>query len=391
MILRRGAITLIALLLAVLVVRNGAVQALAERRPAVAYRVWSVHPKVEISLAMIDIARAAHGRRPVPPSSFAMLDNAAAKDPLAPEPFLVRGVQFQLSGDNGEAERMFAAAQWRDPRSLPAAYFLADRYVRTGDVTHGLREFGALARLSPNGNLIVAPYLAAFARNPANWPALRQLFAANRELAGPALATLADNRATVPAVLALAQGDETERSSWLPRLLTTLTSAGDYARARAIWASAARIKLTPGEWLYDREFVDTKAPTPFNWALASSTLGLAERQRGGRLHIVYYGQEDGFLASELLLLPAGNYRLTMQLLGDKSRARALNWSIWCDKAPAPIGSTTLDAAADRGWTFIVPKGCAAQWLKLGGSAGEIARPSDLTIGGLNLQRAGAGA
>ena len=133
-----------ALLVAIQIVRNAAVHALVDTRPAAAASAWSGHPASEISLAMTDIARASRARRPVPQSAFAEIADAAAKEPLAPEPFLVRGVQAQLAGDGATAQRAFEAAQWRAPRSLPAAYFLADRYFRSGDVPRGLREAAAL-------------------------------------------------------------------------------------------------------------------------------------------------------------------------------------------------------------------------------------------------------
>lgn len=386
MILRGGLVALLALLLAVQVVRNAAVQAFGERDPAAAAQIWRSNPAAAIPFGMVEIARSAHDRRAVPADIFAMLDAAALKEPLAPEPFLVRGIQAQLSGDGADAKKAFEAAQWRDPRSLPAAYFLADRYVREGNITAGLRQLGALARLSPNGHLIVAPYLAAFAKSQENWPALRGLFRANPELAGPALAALADNRATVPAVLALASNNESERSQWLPRLLTTLTAAGDYARARTIWAGASKAGTGVRSLIYDSSFSDPKAAPPFNWALTSSSLGLAERQPGGRLHVVYYGHDDGFLATQLLVLQPGSYRLTLRLAGDAAHAQQLNWSVWCDKGLSPLGSVTLDAVAAHGWKFEVPRDCAAQWLKLGGSSAEISQASDVTISSLRLER-----
>jgi hypothetical protein len=103
------------------------------------------------------------------------------------------------------------------------------------------------------------------------------------------------------------------------------------------------------------------------------------------LHVLFYGQEDGILATQLLLLKPGPHRLTMQLIGDPERARSLNWSIWCDKAPAPIASVTLDAAAAQGWRFNVPAACPAQWLKLSGASGDISQQVDETIGALKLE------
>ena len=388
----RIAAVIIALLIDIQVVRNAAVLDLAGSKPWAAAKFWPGNPAAEISSGMTEIAQAARNRQPVPASAFSMMSDAAVKAPLAPEPFLVRGVKAELEGDGGLAQKSFEAAQWRDPRSLAAAYFLADRYFRTGDAERGLREIAALARLAPTGAAVVGPYLAAYAANPSNWPALRKLFRANPMLADRALEALSHNIATVPALLALADPREKAKDAlWLPPLLNTLTGAGRYSQAREIWAKTTGAKLNAGQFLYDASFSDKASPPPFNWDLSSSTVGLAERQPGGRLHVVFYGQEDGFLASELVLLPPGAYRLSMQLLGDASRARSLNWSIWCDKAAEPIASVTLEAAAARGWRFEVPSGCAAQWLRLGGVSNDMPQQSDVTIARLKLERAGAGA
>jgi hypothetical protein len=380
-----------ALLIAVQVIRNAAVTALAEAHPADAAAVWSGHPASEIGAAMTDIARASRSRRPVPPSVFARIDDAAAKEPLAPEPFLVRGVQASLAGETAVAQRAFEEAQWRDPRSLPAAYFLADRYFRSGDVRRGLREIAALARLSPDGGAAAIPYLTQYAANADNWPALRELFASNPQFAHPVLVALASNINTVPAALALSNARETGNPQWLAVMVDTLIRAGDYSRAHAAWARLAGPGARPSELLHDSDFRDSASPPPFNWQLTSSTVGVAERQRGGRLHILFYGDEDGTLASQLLLLPPGWYRLVMGLAGDPPRAHALTWSLWCDKATQPLASVTLDVAAARGWQFVVPPGCEAQWLKLSGVSADMPQQVDVSIGGLSITKAVPGA
>jgi hypothetical protein len=382
----------IAMFIGAQVVRNAAVMALAQTKPAAAAHVWRRHPATEIFEAMIEIASAARDRRAVPASAFASMADAAIKDPLASEPFLVRGVQAELSGNGRLAQRAFEAAQWRDPRSLPAAYFLADRYFRTGDVSRGLTEIATLARLSPNGSQTVAPYLAAYARNPANWPAVRSLFRANPGLSDPTLIALASKIETAPAVLALADPQQKPgEGHWLEPLLNTLTRAGQYGQARAIWMKAGGAQGGAGELLHDTSFSDRSSPPPFNWSLSSSTVGLAERQPAGRLHVIFYGQEDGFLASQLMLLPSGAYRLSMQLLGDPVRARALSWSVWCDKAGAPLVSATIDAVAARSLRFEVPAGCAAQWIRLTAASSDISQQTDVTIAALKLERSGPGA
>ena len=379
-----------ALLVAIQIVRNAAVHALADTRPAAAASAWSGHPASEINLAMTDIARASRARKPVPQSAFAEIADAAAKEPLAPEPFLVRGVQDELAGDPVTAQRAFEAAQWRDPRSLPAAYFLADRYFRSSDVTRGLREVAALARLSPDGGDAAVPYVAQYAANPANWPALRDLFGKNPSLAQRVLVALASNIQTVAAALALSNPRETGNRQWLVVLVQTLINAGDYPKAHAVWERLARAPAARGELVHDADFRDASAPPPFNWQLTSSTVGLAERQKG-RLHVLFYGNEDGTLASQLLLLPPGAYRMSMRLVGDPARAHALTWSVWCDKAAQPLASVTLDTAAARGWQFAVPAGCSAQWLKLSGVSADVAQQVDLSISDLRLAKGPGGA
>src|SRR5690242_1940266 len=92
--LRRVVVAILALLLATQVVRNAAVGALATLHPEAAAKLWRGHPAVEISLGLAEIGRASRTRTPIAPATFALIDDAAVKSPLAPDPFLVRGVQL---------------------------------------------------------------------------------------------------------------------------------------------------------------------------------------------------------------------------------------------------------------------------------------------------------
>ena len=385
---RRLVVAVLALLLAVQVVRNAAVAALSPLHPAAAAKFWAAHPTVEISSALAEIGVAARERRDIPDAIFAMVDDAAAKSPLSPDPFLVRGVQARTDGDTDAARRAFTAAQWRDPRSMPAAYFLADHYVRAGDAVRGLSQTALLARLSPQGSDAVAPFVAAYARDRANWPRLRALFRSQEGLEDGVLIALAHDASNADAILALADADHRKPDSiWLKLLLSSLVGSGDYARAHAIWSSVGQ--GGQGEdLLYDAGFAKPEAPPPFNWSFSTAGVGLAERQDDGRLHVIFYGNQDGVLAKQLLLLPPGAYRLQMQVVGAPVHAESLRWSMRCDKAREPFASVPIAEAASRGWTFKVGTGCSAQWIELAGRSGDVAQQSDVTIGGLTLSRAG---
>lgn len=388
MIARRLVVVAVALLLAVQIVRSAAVSALATLHPNSAAKVWAGHPAVEISLALADIGRAARERKAIDPRIFAMTNDAAAKAPLSAEPFLVRGVQAQVDGHSEAEKRAFLAAQWRDPRSMPAAYFLADYYFQAGETLQGLQQTVVLARLSPRGANAAAPFIAAYARDRVNWPLMRRLFRTQDWLEEGVLEAMARDGRNADAVLALADAKHrSPDSGWLSPLLSSLLASGDYARAREIWSSIGGARPGSG-LLFDEDFSQPEPPPPFNWSLASSTVGLAERQAGKRLHVIFYGNEDGLLAGELLLLQPGTYRLQMQLVGAPLHAESLRWSIRCDKSQEPMAIAAIDQVARQGWIFQVPANCPAQRLELSGRSGDIAQQSEATITGLNLSRAG---
>jgi hypothetical protein len=380
---RRLLVIGVALLLAVQVVRNAAVLAFSDSNPAAAARAWPGNPRAELSLGMTEIGEATHAGRPVGAQTFARIYDAAAKAPLAPEPFLVRGVQAQLSRKMKLAAEAFRAAEARDPRSLSARYFLASYYLQTGDAANGLREFANLARLTPYGTSSVAPYVATYARDRSNWPELRRLFRSDSELEDATLTAMAQDPASAEAILALADREHrTARSAWLPILLKTLVAEGQYGRARAIWTAISGARLGPGQLLYDARFADSDAPDPFNWTLTTSTVGLAERQSGGRLHLLFYGQQDGVLATQLLLLPPGTYRMSMQVSG--SQKQMFSWSLTCDKAHEAFATIGFNVIGARPWDFTVPAGCPAQRLDLVGTSADLPQQADVTISGVSL-------
>lgn len=385
MIARRLIVVIVALLLAIEIVRNAAVEALAPLHPETAARLWPGHPSVEIALGLARIGRAARERTPIDPQTFAMIDDAARKSPLSPEPFLVRGVEAQTNGEGKVAMHAFLAAQSRDPRSMPAAYFLANYFFRTGDALEGLDQTTVLARLSPQGTAAAAPFVAPYAQDRSNWAQMRALFNSQPGLENAVLTTLARDPRNTDAILALADADHRKPDSdWLAILLSSLIASGDYSRAQAIWATITGSHVAG--LVFDPTFSAPDAPPPFNWTLASSTIGLAERQQGKRLHVIFYGNEDGVLASQLVLLPAGTYRLQMELVGSPVHPEALHWSIRCDKSTEPLASAPIDQVSRSGWTFEIPANCAAQRLELSGRSGDIAQQSEAVIAGLGLKR-----
>lgn len=376
-----------ALIAGMVVIRNAVVAQYAETRPELAAWIWPSHPASKLWSGLTEIGLDARERKPVGPATLGKIRDAAARSPLAPEPFLVRGVEAQLGGNRSLATQAFLAAKLRDGRSVPARYFLAEQYFRSGDAPHGLREIALLARMVPNGVAGLAPFIAAYAKDRRNRPQLQSLFRSDPQLEEAALTTLASDAANADLILELANSSD-RRPLWADRLLETLVTAGQYDRAHSIWARLAHIAPSSEQLIFDPGFKGSDAPPPFNWTLTASTVGLAERQPGGRLHVIFYGQEDGVLASQLLVLAPGRYRLAMSFTGDLRHAESLSWAVTCAAASTTLASLGLSDSrlASRGIVFEVPANCPAQQLQLVANAPELPQQAEITVSGLNLSR-----
>jgi hypothetical protein len=387
LILRAILVAVSSLSVAALSIRGAIVEQYAQTAPSIAARAWADHPASEMWQGLTGIGAAARQRN-APTEAIAQVMAAARKAPLASEPFLVRGVDAQVSGDQRLAGRAFEAAELRDSRSVAARYFLADHYFRTGNARRGLQEIAFLARMVPNGTAGLAPYLAAYAKDSRNHAQLRSLFRSDPALADAALSALAADSRNTRLVLSLADpASGSQPPAWAGRLIATLIDAGNYAAARQVWKRSAHLDRAADATIFDADFKGSNALPPFNWTLTSSALGLSERRPGGALHVIYYGQDDGVLASQLLVLKPGRYRLTAQVSG--ARPQSLAWFVTCAGASEPLSRLALEPAdAARGWALAIPANCPAQKLELVGRSSDMPQQADVSIRALRLEPQG---
>jgi hypothetical protein len=346
----------LALLTAVAVIRTAFVASYASRDPARAATVWSGHPSVIFATGLGQVGRIAAANQAVGSSIVDPLLAASLKAPLAPQPFLVRGVQAQVEGNQRLAEAAFLEARDRDPRSVAAHYFLADHYLKTGQTRRGLAELSILTRLVPQSLGGIAPYLAAYARSPGGAPEVKTMLRAHRELEPLLLNALASDANNERLALSLwsGRGGESARE-WQERLLDSLVAAGRYNQARAAWLRFSPATPRGGE-LIDPGF-SNPALRPFGWTFVSGPAGVAEPEDGERLHILYYGRDNLVLASRLLMLKPGAHRLSMRISGTSLATKSLAWTIKCLPSSNEIAAVGLAAARQVGAltaTFAVP-------------------------------------
>lgn len=334
---------------------------------------------------------AARGEDP-PAKVLARLERLAKAQPLSAEPLLIHGAIALRHGNVGRAERLLTAARQREPRDPAARYLLADLYLRTGRPLPAMAEMSVLNRLLPRGAVQLAPALAAYATTADAAGELSAIVSAYPELKAALLDELAKNAANADLVLSIAggtRGDDAE-GEWKQKLTEVLVSAGQFARARAVWERLSGATV-PGAGLFNPRFDASDAPPPFNWQLASSAAGVADPNSGG-LDILYYGRTDVDLAAQTLLLPPGGYRLAMNVSGDVGQPGSLRWTVACvgiDERlldlPLPADGGTRAVAG----AFAVPEGCEAQTLRLSALGQEFPKQAQFRISGLQLARAGS--
>ena len=222
------------------------------------------------------------------------------------------------------------------------------------------------------------------------------MFERDRALRDAVLTDLARDAGNAEVILALAGDDIGQRDpsagpGWRERLLTALVERGDFSRARALWLRISGLPTAPAG-IFNPQFAKLAAPAPFNWTFGSGEYGFAEPAENASLQVVYYGRTNGQFAAQTLLLAPGTYQLRMRVLreSDNDQSSGLAWSVTCDKASTtlvtlPVGEGKGPARTIAG-EFRVPAGCAAQTIKLVGTASDYAASEQVAFSNLQLVR-----
>ena len=387
-IARAVLVVVVGALLAVQVVRS-AVVTNDSTRATIAQRLWPSHPAVIIDQTMTEIGgRAARGQA-LTPEILRQVDQIAREAPLAPEPFLIKGALAQVEQRQELAEQLFTAARARDPRSVAARYFLADRYLRSDRTPQALDEIAALSRLFPQGRASFGPALANFAKMPGAVPRLRSFFHASPEFEPLVLTTLADDTNNSNLILALwkgrGSGTNAETAAWQSKLVNKLVEQGAFAKAYSTWRLIAGVNDGQGT-VFNPGFIKSIVTPPFNWSFAGVG-GLVEPAAGDRLHVIYFGREGTVLAEQLLLLAPGRYQLSMDISTPPGEGGEIAWSLTCVPGTDAIFRLPIARKGVLGGSFSIPPGCSAQRLQLTGSTGDFAQSQDFTIGKFSLTKA----
>ena len=378
------------------VVKTSAADALIDDHPALAARVAPDDPRIPLEMAMTEFTMRGGA---VQPATKKKVRAALNKAPLEEEPFILAAVDALVRNDSAHAQRLLEEARRRDPRSRITRLLLLDRFLRNGRIVEATEEMTALSGLFPQANNVLVGELARLAQNRETTTALEKALQQNPSFRDFLLSHLASNNADPDLILRLARNvpappGTSAAPAWQGQLVTSLAERGETDRAYQMWRTFSAPKAPERKaGIYDGKFQGFAGSGPFNWQFPASPAGVAERNSANALQVDYYGRADAELASQLIMLPPGSYRLTVRAEGDaEGEGSKLSWAVDCHRSKARVADLVLKkltyAPRAVSVNFTVPgTGCAAQWLRLVGTAGEFPKPQNATISAVDIQPA----
>lgn len=373
-------------LLAWLVVRSAAVNALLDQDLAAAAAVSPGNPRVVLAQADAVVRRE---RGPVAQAALDRAFDAAQGAPLGETPFLLAGANALRAGDGDRAERLLVEAKERNPRSRTARFLLLEHHVRAGKPAAAAQEMAALTRLMPDARPVLIAGLARFAASMPDNGAIAEVLKGDPAVRHAVLEHLAASAESPELIMTLSNGARPMAGArWPEAVIAALIERGEVRRAYAAWRRFSGFPAgAASAGVFNGGFEDLPAAPPFNWLVESGEAGSAELGNG--LRIAYPGEARAQFARQLLLLPPGSYRLSYEAKGESAAGGSgLEWTLTCHGSGARLASLRVNPSAviaqSNEAQFTVPGGCSAQWLSLIGVPGQETGISNLIISDLEI-------
>jgi hypothetical protein len=380
-----------------MVVKTSVADGMATANPRAAASVAADDPRIALTIAMNEFRT---GRGVVSEAAKRNVRAAALKAPLAEEPFLLAAVDAIVQKDARRGEQLLVAARNRDPRSDWTRLLLLDRYIRRSDIIAVTKEMGALSGIAPAASGVLIGELARMAQSPETVGPLEAALRKHPRFRDDLLQHLADKNADPDLILRVARNVPARAGAsgpapWQVKLVTSLAERGQIQRAYQLWRTFF-VPRAPEKksGVYDGNFRGLAGGAPFGWHFPASPAGLAERTAAGTLQVDYYGRDPADLATQLLMLPPGEHRLTVRAGGEaEGEGSKLSWKVQCQPSKAEVADLVFRkltyAPKVMAVNFTIPaSGCSAQWLRLIGTAGEFPKAQNATISTVQISAAG---
>jgi hypothetical protein len=381
-------------LLAVGVVANGIARVSAGAAPGTALAVapWDARALAGEATARLTEDPAA----PDLDGAAAAARRALARDLTVASAFGTLGTVRDARGDRAGAARLMAASSRVSRRDLATRLWFIETAVQRGDVAGALQHFDIALRTNRSAAPLLFPILGGaltddalvrpIARLLAREPAWAAEFVYATASSGVASTNLARALALLPR---LPQRPGTDLRAMV---VEALVAEGAFAAGRA-FAAPAMPPQPSGALLRDPRFADPRGVVPFTWGLADSADLSAERLGGGGgVRVSATNNGRGRALRQALALAPGAYRFTTLREGSPIRSsEAPVWSVLCvarGGAQRVIAALPVAGPGRAAMGFVIPQGCAAQFVALDLPANEAPNGIEFVVREATITRAG---
>ncbi len=297
---------------------------------------------------------------------------ALATSPLAWEPFLAAETPGIADSSKSNMAYLQETVR-RNPRTVPARVLLLRNSASAGDVKSALDHLEAIKRQNPalfdelmeklaamtNNEQLIDEVMVALSDHPDMYVSFVRGFSGTEK--SPQL--ISHLIFQLPAAVLKQPGVSRAAIAMLVKIQA-------FDKARQIWAAGDATQME--SLIHSPDFSDSSKSPPFNWELAESTTGVAERQKKGGLYVQYYGREPGLLARQLLVLSAARYVARMDYRIEGGADGAINLRMRCAESDRLLGKVALAGKAGvqqkMSLGFDIPDSqCSGQYLELIGA------------------------
>lgn len=318
--------------------------------------------------------------------------------PLASDPFAVLAATTLAKypkGTTGRETALLLEALKRDPRSRAARILLLRQMAAKGDIEGSFDQLAVLSRLNPALVSSIMDAVTGRISSPRQVDEALAAIEGHDELYQAFVYRMARKPKSREVVLRLSEGlpaNVISKQDIRRVIVEQLVGVGEYGAARSLWqkgnaSGASGLVHAP-------DFSDGNALPPFNWYLQVGTTGAAERSRSGGILVTYYDRDPGSLATQLITLSPGKYRVIADFEVLAGSVDNIRLRLVCKGSNAQLAENALYSRTLRknrlSVEFVVPAfNCPAQVLDVFGAARDMRGESQVRIDRIEVLPEGA--
>ena len=383
-VLKRTAWLIALALVAVLMLRQSLAYVVRPADPGLALRIDPGNAEVAASRAE-QLLRENPANRA---EAEAVARRALRRSPVSAAGARMIATARDVAGDPVSARRLMAYSERLSRRDLPTQVWLIQDAVQHNDVARALHHYDIALRSSDASKALLFPVLIKALDQPDVVRGLVDILTA-RPNWGPSFLEQTYAAPNLDGFAALLRGLGARGYGVPPDVLAgaeaRMVDAGRYEAAWQIYgtrhAHAARLAVR------DPDFSRLgTSDGPFGWTiLAGNGVSVEPRRFAGNDTLAYRAAtgSGGVLARQLLILPAGTFRLSGVVPDIAEGSPPILIRLRCAGSDVPISTITAGAPSFT-QAFSVPQACRAQWLDLVAEAGENPVGTSGAIGGLRI-------